>query len=81
MSYFSPTDGDWPAVMRVHPVLDWSYAQVWAFIRGLGLPYPSLYDQAGDNMLLHVTGKCLSRKWSKLQLIMSVTNFLQLFSG
>merc|ERR1719492_540929 len=45
VSYFSPTDGDWPAVMRVHPVLDWSYAQVWAFIRGLGLPYPSLYDQ------------------------------------
>jgi len=45
VSYFSPTDGDWPRVMRVHPVLDWSFPQVWAFIRGLSLPYPSLYDQ------------------------------------
>ena len=70
ISYFSPTDGTWPRVMRVHPVLDWSYAQVllhnyiilyiiyyiiyhiiyyiyakvWQFIRGLSLPYPSLYD-------------------------------------
>ena len=31
--------------MRVHPVLDWGFPQVWAFIRGLSLPYPSLYDQ------------------------------------
>ena len=45
MSYFSPTDGDWPRVMRVHPVLDWAFPQVWSFIRGLSLPYPSLYDQ------------------------------------
>ena len=44
VSYFSPTDGSWPRVMRVHPVLDWSYGQVWQFIRGLCLPYPSLYD-------------------------------------
>ena len=45
LSHFSPTDGDWPRVMRVHPVLDWSYGQVWAFVRGLCLPYPSLYDR------------------------------------
>jgi len=45
ISYFSPTDGDWPRVMRVHPILDWSYSQVWRFIRGLSLPYPSLYDE------------------------------------
>jgi len=42
---FSPTDGDWPRVMRVHPVLGWSYGQVWRFLRGLSLPYPALYDR------------------------------------
>jgi len=45
MNYFSPTDGDWPAVMRVNPVLNWDYRHVWRFIRSLSLPYPSLYDQ------------------------------------
>ena len=42
---FSPTDGDWPRIMRVNPVLNWEYAHVWKFVRGLCLPYPSLYDQ------------------------------------
>ena len=45
MNSFSPTDGDWPAVMRVNPVLNWDYRHVWRFIRSLSLPYPSLYDQ------------------------------------
>ena len=46
MAPFSPTDGDWPAVMRVNPILDWDYHHVWKFIRALCLPYPCLYDQA-----------------------------------
>ena len=46
MAPFSPTDGDWPTVMRVNPILDWDYHHVWRFIRALCLPYPSLYDQA-----------------------------------
>jgi len=45
MDSFSPTDGDWPKVMRVNPILAWSYENIWAFIRGLSLSYPSLYDQ------------------------------------
>ena len=45
MAPFSPTDGDWPTVMRVNPILAWDYHQVWRFIRALCLPYPSLYDQ------------------------------------
>ena len=45
MASFSPTDGDWPAVMRVNPILAWDYHHVWTFIRALSLPYPSLYDQ------------------------------------
>lgn len=43
--HFSPTDGDWPSVMRVNPIMDWNYQHVWTFLRGLTLPYPILYDQ------------------------------------
>ncbi|KAH8765459.1 phosphoadenosine phosphosulfate reductase [Diaporthe sp. PMI_573] len=45
LTHFDPTDGDWPAFVRVHPVIDWHYAEIWAFLRNLGIPYISLYDQ------------------------------------
>lgn len=31
--------------MRVHPVLEWRYAEVWAFLRHLGVEYCRLYDE------------------------------------
>ena len=30
--------------MRIHPVIDWHYAEIWCFIRELGIEYCELYD-------------------------------------
>ena len=30
LTHFDPTDKDWPQFMRVHPVIDWHYAEIWA---------------------------------------------------
>ena len=45
LTFFDQTDRGWPAFMRVHPVIDWHYAEVWAFIRELDVEYCPLYDQ------------------------------------
>ncbi|CAN8102633.1 unnamed protein product [Discula destructiva] len=45
LTHFDPTDEGWPAFVRIHPVIDWHYAEIWAFLRHLKIPYISLYDQ------------------------------------
>ncbi|KAK7927279.1 fad synthetase protein, partial [Apiospora marii] len=45
LGFFDETDQDWPRFMRVHPVIDWHYREVWGFIRALDIPYCSLYDK------------------------------------
>jgi FAD synthetase len=30
LTHFDETDQGWPAFMRVHPVIDWHYAEIWA---------------------------------------------------
>ncbi|KAG5355904.1 FAD synthase [Yarrowia sp. B02] len=42
---FDPTDKGWPAFMRVHPVLEWKYVNIWDFLLGSKTPYCMLYDQ------------------------------------
>ncbi|KAL2160455.1 hypothetical protein VTH06DRAFT_1143 [Thermothelomyces fergusii] len=45
LTHFDPTDEGWPQVMRVHPVIDWHYVEIWAFIRHLRIPYCELYNR------------------------------------
>lgn len=44
LKHFDPTDSGWPAFVRVHPVIDWHYVDIWTFIRYLNIPYCPLYD-------------------------------------
>ncbi|QSZ28724.1 hypothetical protein DSL72_003226 [Monilinia vaccinii-corymbosi] len=45
LTHFDMTDGGWPRFMRVHPVIDWHYREIWGFIRHLKIPYCPLYDR------------------------------------
>merc|ERR1719183_3028892 len=39
------TDEGWPNIIRVHPIIDWTYQNVWEYLRGPDRPYCTLYDQ------------------------------------
>ncbi|KXT04712.1 hypothetical protein AC579_616 [Pseudocercospora musae] len=44
LTHFDMTDKNWPRFMRIHPVIDWHYAEIWGFIKELEIEYCELYD-------------------------------------
>ena len=42
---FCPSSAGWPPFMRVNPVLDWEYSDVWAFLAAARVQYCQLYDR------------------------------------
>ncbi|XP_062508573.1 FAD synthase-like isoform X2 [Corticium candelabrum] len=45
LSHFLMTDCDWPQYMRIFPILEWRYSDIWSLLRHLNIPYCCLYDQ------------------------------------
>ncbi|KAG6018169.1 hypothetical protein E4U41_004025, partial [Claviceps citrina] len=52
LTAFAPTDEEkgWPGFMRVNPILDWHYVDIWTFIRRLHIPFCSLYQQGYSSL-------------------------------
>ena len=41
--FFCPSSKGWPPFLRVNPVLNWAYSDVWAHLRAIEAAYCSLY--------------------------------------
>uniref|UniRef100_T1J278 FAD synthase n=1 Tax=Strigamia maritima TaxID=126957 RepID=T1J278_STRMM len=50
LSCFQMTDPSWPQVLRVNPLIYWSYNDIWMYIRQFCIPYCSLYDKGYSSL-------------------------------
>lgn len=44
LNHFQNTDKGWAPLVRVSPILQWSYGEVWTYLRSLNVLYCGLYD-------------------------------------
>lgn len=54
LAHFSPTDADWPQFMRVNPLIDWHYAEIWAVC------IPPLINDGGTVANMHASSSASS---------------------
>lgn len=47
LSHFSESSSNdgWPHFIRVSPIIDWDYKEIWQFFNSCNIPYCSLYDK------------------------------------
>ncbi|KAI0753257.1 adenine nucleotide alpha hydrolases-like protein [Daedaleopsis nitida] len=45
LGFRNPTDPAWPRFVRINPIINWAYADVWAYLRRFNVPYCGLYDE------------------------------------
>jgi len=41
----TPTDDGWPRYQRVHPILNWTYGEIWEYLKRFDIPYCDLYNE------------------------------------
>lgn len=44
LQYEQVTDHNWPKFLRIHPILEWHYIEIWDFLVGCNVEYCSMYD-------------------------------------
>eukprot|EP00824_Muranothrix_gubernata_P007744 TRINITY_DN1987_c0_g1_i2.p1 TRINITY_DN1987_c0_g1~~TRINITY_DN1987_c0_g1_i2.p1 ORF type:complete len:283 (-),score=45.70 TRINITY_DN1987_c0_g1_i2:572-1300(-) len=44
LDFYSPTTEGWPHFIRINPILEWTYSDVWKYLHLFEIPYCHLYN-------------------------------------